>query len=216
VTDWQTISALTSAGCTVLLSAATLLSVRSAERTARSAERALLQAIRPVLIPSHPDDRMEKIAWSDGHWAKVPGGRAYATAVDGVVYLAISLRNAGPGLAVMHSWMPYNGRRLASVPFAPVDEFRPHSRDLYIPAGDVALWQGALRDTDDPLTKQLAELVAAREPFSLDLIYGDHEGGQRAVARFAMTPRAVPTAEETNDWTTALVRHWYLDRPDPR
>jgi hypothetical protein len=44
----------------------------------------------------------------------------------------------------------------------------------------------------------------------VELLYGDHEGGQRMVSRFALTSRDGAT------WLASVGRHWNLDRPDPR
>ena len=54
--DWVTISSLATAGGTLVLAVATFSSVRSANRSARVAERSLLAGIRPVLMPSQLDD----------------------------------------------------------------------------------------------------------------------------------------------------------------
>jgi hypothetical protein len=51
VADWVTISALSTAGGTLVLAGATFASVRSANRAARVAERSLLAGLRPVLVP---------------------------------------------------------------------------------------------------------------------------------------------------------------------
>ena len=45
---------------------------------------------------------------------------------------------------------------------------------------------------------------------TVDLLYGDHEGGQRTISRFALMPR------DDGQWLTAVSRHWNLDRVDPR
>ena len=45
----------------------------------------------------------------------------------------------------------------------------------------------------------------------VDLLYGDHEGGQRAIARFTMTPE-----DEASGRTANVVRYWNIDREDPR
>jgi hypothetical protein len=45
---------------------------------------------------------------------------------------------------------------------------------------------------------------------AVDLLYGDHEGGQRTISRFVFNPR------EDGQWIVAVARHWNLDRPDPR
>jgi hypothetical protein len=55
--------------------------------------------------------------------------------------------------------------------------------------------------------------VQNTEQFTIDLLYGDQEGGQRTITRFLMAP--VLIGEETR-WYPSTVRHWNLDRPDPR
>jgi hypothetical protein len=42
----------------------------------------------------------------DGHYARLEGGRAAVEVTDGVIYLAMSLRNVGSGMAVIHGWYP--------------------------------------------------------------------------------------------------------------
>jgi hypothetical protein len=71
VADWVTISALATAGGTLILAVATFASVRSANRAARAAERALLAGLRPVLMPSRLQDPEQKILWVDGHWTRL-------------------------------------------------------------------------------------------------------------------------------------------------
>src|SRR5919197_4733060 len=131
--DWATISALTTAGGTLVLAVATFASVRSANRAARVAERALQVGLRPLLMPSRLDDPGEKIIWGDDHRARLSGGRACVQVVDGNIYLAISLRNVASGLAPLHGWHPASERLMADVPHAPPERFRPQTRDLYVP-----------------------------------------------------------------------------------
>ena len=45
--------------------------------------------------------------------------------------------------------------------------------------------------------------------FSVELLYGDYEGGQRMVSRFAVT-------RDGDHWNLSVVRHWQVDRPNPR
>jgi hypothetical protein len=44
--------------------------------------------------------------------------------------------------------------------------------------------------------------------------YGDHEGGQRVVTRFAVTSAESPDGQQR--WLASASRHWNVDRPDPR
>jgi hypothetical protein len=213
MTNWVTISTLASAGSTVVLAGVTLSSVRSAHRAAAAAERSVLVGIRPVLMQSRADDHEEKVIWVDDHWAKVAGGHGYADIVNGNLYLAISLRNAGPGLGVLHGWHASDRRLLSSDPHAEPSEFRRQTRDLFIPSNDVGYWHAALREADDPMYEPLCAAVKAREHFTVDLMYSDHEGGQRMISRFAMRPLG---EADDGDWLASVGRHWNLDRPDPR
>ena len=87
---------------------------------------------------------------------------------------------------------------------------RPHTRDLYIPAGDTGFWQAALRDPNDALYPGLLDVIQRRQTFTIDVLYGDHEGGQRSISRFIITPA------RDAQWLCSVGRHWNLDRPDPR
>jgi hypothetical protein len=168
--------------------------------------------MRPVLFPSRLDDTVQKIRWGNNHWAAVRGGRATVEEADGIAYLAISLRNVGSGIAVLHGWRvsPDTENRRQTRP--ELEAFRPQQRDLYVPTGDVSFWQGAIRELDDPDRGFVFEAAERRLPLFIDLLYGDHEGGQRTISRFFITPR---DATES-DWIGTVVRHWNLDRHDPR
>jgi hypothetical protein len=212
VADWATISALATAGGTLVLAGATFASVRSANRSARVAELALQEQRRPVLVHSRDDDREQTIGFYDERRFTVPGGGAVVDASAEAAYLALSVRNVGSGLAVLQGWF---GREdvetayLSSLPPPHVDEFRRLMRDQYVPGGDVGIWQGAVRDPDDPLLPILKAAVAERRRFSVDLLYTDQIGGQRTISRFGILP--------TDDgWIGASASHWYLDAPAPR
>jgi hypothetical protein len=208
VADWVTISALATAGGTLVLAAATFASVHSANRSARVTERALLAGIRPVLVPSRFQDPPEKVGFVDDHWLKVEGGRVAADVTDDVVYLAIALRNVGNGLAVLDRWDFYADRATGDQ-YRPPEAFRRLTRDLYVPAGDLGFWQGALRDRDDPMFAAATTAITERQAMTIDLLYGDHEGGQRTITRFALLAH-------DDGWLASVSRHWNLDRSDPR
>ncbi len=214
MTDWTTISSLATAGGTLVLALATFSSVRSANRAARTAERALEAGLRPVLLSSRLEDPPQKIIWADEHKTSLGGGRAaIEMEADGTLYLSISLRNVGAGMAVLHGWYP-RPEWLSSLPANPqpteLERFRRLTRDLYVPPHDVGFWQGAVREPDDPLRAALSEVVTARRRFGIDVLYGDHEGGQRTISRFTLTPAP------DGSWLCSAARHWNLDRPDPR
>jgi hypothetical protein len=51
---------------------------------------------------------------------------------------------------------------------------------------------------------------------SVDLLYGDYEGGQRTITRFYMVPRTREEDEQPWLWVCSTSRHWNLDRADQR
>jgi hypothetical protein len=208
--DWGTISSLATAGGTLVLGIATFASVRSANRAARAAEGSLLAGLRPLLVPSRLQDPPEKVSFVDQHWLKIDGGHAAVDVTDEAIYLGISLRNVGNGIGVLHGWMFYPERLAGGVGTPDPRDFRRLTRDVYVPAGDTGFWQGAFRDQAAPEFTQARDVIAARTPFTIDLLYGDFEGGQRSITRFAL----LPVSEGA--WLTAAGRHWNLDRPPPR
>ncbi len=80
--DWSTIASVGTAAGTLVLAIATYASVRSAKRSAKASERALLAAIRPVLVSSRLEDPEEKVGFVDQHWVKVGGGRGIRARPD--------------------------------------------------------------------------------------------------------------------------------------
>jgi hypothetical protein len=210
--DWVTISALATAGGTLVLALATFASVRSANRAARTAERTLLAGLRPLLLPAKLDDPPQKIGFVDDKWFMVEGGQGLAEVGEAAVYLAIPVRNVGSGIAVLHGWTFFGAERLGSdLPeHGDPGEFIGLTRDLYIPVGDVGFWQGAFRDPDSDEFAQARDAIERRLALIVDVLYGDHEGGQRTITRFALRPLG------DTGWTVTSAHHWNIDRDDPR
>jgi hypothetical protein len=210
VTDWATIAEVGTAAGTLVLAIATFASVRSSNRSARLAERSLLDALRPLLLPSRLQDPPEKVGFQDDHWIRVAGGKAVAEVTHAAIYLAISLRNVGPGLAVLNGWYFHPERLPGPSGHADPEQFQRLTRDLYIPAGDSGFWQGAYRDAADAAFQTAADVIRGRAPYTIDLLYSDGEGGQRIITRFSLLPA------RDDEWIASVSRHWNLDRPDPR
>ncbi|HET7310882.1 MAG TPA: hypothetical protein VFJ17_06110 [Mycobacteriales bacterium] len=209
--DWVTISSLATAAGTLVLAVATFGSVRSANRAARVAEESLLAGIRPLLISSRPEDPTLKVGFGDDHYVMSPGGGGTAEPTDAAIYLTMSIRNAGSGIAVLHGWrIEADPTTMGAPDHPPVDEFRRLTRDLYIPAGDIGFWQGAIRDPADPHWQPLRQMIESRQRIVIDLLYGDHQGGQRLISRFSLLPRS------DAGWMTSVSRHWNVDRQNPR
>jgi hypothetical protein len=211
VADWATISALATAGGTLVLAGATFASVRSANRAARVAEQSLLASLRPLLIPSRLEDPQQKVTFLEGRAIVVSGGGGVAEANANAVFLVISLRNAGSGVAVLHGWRFWPERRLGRDEPLPPEQFTRLTRDLYVPVGDTGFWQGSFRDPLSPEFAAAKRAIDAREPVTVDILYGDFEGGQRVISRFGLLPR-----ERGEGWLAVVVRHWNVDRADPR
>jgi hypothetical protein len=209
--DWVVISGLATAAGTFVLALATFWSVRSANRAARVAEESLLASVRPLLMPSRLADTPLKVNFADNHFVRVDGGAGTAELVADAIYLTLSVRNAGNGIAILHGWRVAPSSDAMARSDAPkLDSFRRLTRDLYIAAGDHGFWQGAIRDRNDADWDVAASAITARERLVIDVLYGDHQGGQRVISRFILLPR------EDDQWLASVARHWNVDRPDPR
>jgi hypothetical protein len=67
----------------------------------------------------------------------------------------------------------------------------------------------AFRSEDDAERIAMVEAVE-RGAFGAEILYGDYEGGQRMITRFGVF------REDDGVWRHSAVRHWQLDRGDPR
>jgi hypothetical protein len=212
--DAGTIASLATAGGTLVLAVATFSSTRSANRAARISEQALQTQLRPVIFTARVDDVPQRVTWGDDHGVVLRKGLAAVQEEEGNIYLAMPLRNVGAGLGVLHGWVAWPQRASTEEPRDP-DEFRRQQLDLYVPAGDIGFWQAGLRDPEDALREQLRQAIAEPHMFTVDLLYGDHEGGQRTITRFNLFPREDPR-EEPWLWACRPIRHFNVDRPQPR
>lgn len=209
--NWVTASSLATAAGTLVLAVATFSAVRSSNRSARIAEVALQEQRRPVLASSRLEDPVQKIMFLEGNWVNASGGHGVVEHVEGIVYLAISLRNVGSGIAVCQGWAVRSGSEssLNYPTHAPMEEFRLQSRDLYVPVGDIGMWQGALRNPDDPVRAAVVDAMESGEQITVELLYSDQVGLQRTISRFGLMPA-------NGTWLASLSRHWYLDWDGPR
>ena len=203
---------MATAGGTLVLAVATFASTRSANRSARVAERSLLAAQRPVLIPSREDDLPETVRFGDGIVLTVGGHGGLAELRDGRLYMLMSLRNGGTGLAVIHGWHVTPGPARAGMERPSLDAFRSQQRDLYVPANETGFWQAAIRDPEDPDYAAVRAAVQQGGRVMIDLLYGDYEGGQRTIARFSIAG----AGDDKKVRNAAVVRYWNVDGDDPR
>jgi hypothetical protein len=206
--DWVTISSLATAAGTLVLAVATFAAVRSSNRAARVAELSVLANLRPLVMPSRLDDPTQKVGFMDGKWFQVEGGMGAAEATDNAVYLVMSLRNVSTGTAVLHGWWLTDHTGVNDPPS--IDEMTRLTRDIFVAAGDTGFWQGSFRDPSSDAFREARRLVEERETIGLAVMYGDVEGGQRTITRFAM----VPTPD--GRYIVSAGRVWNVDRPAPR
>jgi hypothetical protein len=200
-TDWTVVASLATAGGTLVLALATFASTRSANRSARVAEKSLQLQLQPVLMATRPDDPPEPVTFFDGVMLMAPGGSAVVEERNGNLYLALALRNVGTGLAVLRAGHVATFDRANEV-WPPADEqFRALQRDIYIPAGHQGFWQIGVRTDDDPFRAPLAAAVAERTPLVVTIGYGDHLGGHPTWTRFGVTPG------NDGSWIATVNRH---------
>jgi hypothetical protein len=217
MTDWAAWG--TSVG-TLVLAGATFAAVRSSNRSARVAERTLLVGLRPLLVTSRAQDPAEQVQFADGRTFAVSAGRAMVRHENGVIYLAIPLRNVGSGIAVLHGYHlePEAARKVAQDPLGPArhrrgdpapdqSSFFEQQRDLYVASADGGFWQAALRDPGTELYAAMVEAIETSGRITVDLLYRDHDGGQPTITRFVLLPGA------SEDWRCDVTRHWTLESP---
>jgi hypothetical protein len=207
--DWVTISALATAGGTLVLALATFASVRSANRAARVAERSLLAGLRPLLVPSRLEDPQQKVTFQEGRHLLVPGGSSVAECTDDTVLLAASLRNVGSGIAVLQGWY-FHPQRIMAPEHPPPEDFTRQARDIFLAVGETGFWQGTFRDPSAPGFADAHRVVAEHSEWMVDVLYSDAEGGQRLISRYSMMPRG------DGGWLVNAGRHWAIDGTDPR
>jgi hypothetical protein len=126
----------------------------------------------------------------------------------------MSLRNVGAGIGVCQARHVIPESSRIARDHTPEEQFRLQSRDLYVPAGDIGMWQGALRDRNDPTYQAIAEAIDEQQMISVELLYSDQVGYQRTISRFGLIP--YQTDGGTVEWVATVNRHWYLDRAGPR
>jgi hypothetical protein len=214
MTDWAAWG--TSVG-TLVLAGATFAAVRSSNRSAQIAERALLVGLRPLLTPSRPEDPDEQVQFADGRVFALGGGRAMVREADSAIYLAIPLRNVGAGIARLRGYHleAESAARMAQDPLGPArhrrgdvapdaSTFSEQQRDLYVASGSVGYWQAALRNPTDERYASTRDAIETGGRITVDLLYADHEGGQPTITRFVLLP------DEGGRWRCDVTRHWSL------
>lgn len=208
--NWETAASLGTAGGTLALAIATFASVRSSNRSARLAEESVLAAVRPLVVNSRLDDPDQDVRFRDGHMLRVPGGGAATDVGENTIFLAISLRNVSQGIAVLDRWRLTPEAVAVTADHSDPRTFARMTRDLYVPAGGLGFWQGALRDPSDPMFPAARAAIIEHREMSVELLYVDHLGDEHAIVRIAMRPAG------DDRWLAASIRHWNLERPDPR
>jgi hypothetical protein len=112
---------------------------------------------------------------------------------------------------VLHGWYVYPEVRRRAGGHPPLEEFHRLTRDLYIAPGDTGFWPGVSRDLESDEFAAVRGAIEARERITVDVLYGDFEGGQRVVTRFGLSP-----LPDGDGYVAGVGHHWNIDRPEPR
>lgn len=216
MTNWGTLADVGTAAGTLILAGATFVAVRASARSTVIAERALLAGQRPVIASAGPDDPAENVQFADGRVFPVGSGKALAQQDKGIIYLAIPLCNVGAGLAMLRGYHLQGesagtvakdsrgaARHLRGDPPPQPRTFFPQQRDLLISTRRPGHWQAALRDSETVLHKEVTEAIETGGRITVDVLYGDHEGGQPSITRLVLLP-------EAGAWRCDAVRYWNL------
>jgi hypothetical protein len=216
MTPWVTLADIGTAVGTLVLAGATFVSVQASARSTRIAERALLAGQRPVLAPAGPDDPADSVQFADGRVFPLGNGQALVEQNVGVIYLAIPLCNVGAGLALLRGYHLQGepashvaqdprgpARHLRGDPPPPARAFSRQQRDLLISTRRAGFWQAALREPTTQLYEEVAQAIETLGRLTVDVLYGDHEGGQPSITRFVLMP-------EARSWRCDVTRHWSL------
>jgi hypothetical protein len=199
----ETIASLTTAAGTLVLAVATYVSTQAANRASRIAERALLAGLRPVLMHARLDDPKQKVGFMDSHWQSFSGPGGAIDVTDEAIYLAGAIRNVGTGIAVLQGWC-VSQREVGRQDHADLDAFTMLTRDIYIPAGDLGFWQGAIRDRDRADYDLVTSAVRDRRPLVVDILYSDLHGAQQTITRMTLSPMG------EQHWMGSVGRHWQV------
>jgi hypothetical protein len=172
------------------------------------AEISLLAQLRPLLVESAEDDPVQHAGFYDvPEPFAVPGGGAFVGERNGNLYVVLSLKNVGPGIAVLHGGHVHPDDLPSRPDHAAPEAMHMLQRDIYIEPGGVGYWQVAYRE-DDEHRRQLLETIRAGS-ISCEILYGDYEGGQRVITR--LVARRIG-----EQWQVTTIRHWQLDRSEIR
>jgi hypothetical protein len=138
--DWAgwgtSIGTLVLAGATFAAIRSSNEAARSAERSARLAERSLLASLRPLLTAGPREGPGHQIQFADGRVLELHPGEALFRVEPAVIYLALSLRNVGTGIAHLRGYRlePESADRVRVDPLGPARHRRgdttpdpPHS-----------------------------------------------------------------------------------------
>lgn len=197
----ETIASLTTAAGTLVLAVATYSSTQAATRASRIAEQSLLAGLRPVLMHARLDDPKQKVGFMDQHWVHFQGAGAAIDVTEDAIYMAAAIRNVGTGIAVLQGWT-VRERATGQQERPEVEAFTMLTRDIYIPAGDLGFWQGAIRDRHREEFALVSTAARDRQPIVIDILYSDLHGAQQTITRLSLSPAG------TDMWIGSVGRHW--------
>ena len=187
---------------------------------------AISAPLRSVLTPSRENDPAELVRFGDQQILRLRGhGGAIAVGRD-AVYLALSVRNGGAGLAVIHGWRvkPRPGydtirdeARVGST--AAAGRVSPPADRPFVSAGDSGYWLGALRDPAEPIY-DIVRRAATAANVQVDLFTGITRPVSAPSSASSWRPGLRRPSQrgrvEQDGKRVIALRYWNVDRDDPR
>ena len=82
------------------------------------------------------------------------------------------------------------------------------------PGNGVGMWQGALRNPQDPMRAALARAIDEHAQITVELLYSDLTGQQRAITRFGLVQITTESGERIR--VASMSRLWFMDFDGPR
>jgi len=193
---------------TLAVAVATALLAYAAWLAARTASRQLSRDMRPVVIPSKPDERTRRGRFANGTLVPESEEAVYAHKEGTTNYLGVCLRNIGTGIAVVRGLKLCLAEDGEEQPTAA--EFAYTERAIYMAPTDTAYLTNLVEDTDEEwfgpaLTVGITDQLA----MAVFFLYTDLTNNQPAITRMELRYDA-----NAHAYYAAELRHWAVKRRD--
>jgi hypothetical protein len=199
--DWVAVATLVVAAATALLAYVSLLA-------ARTASRQLSRDMRPVVVPSKPDDHTRRNRFGDGTLVPQSDEIIYTEIRDDSSYLGICLRNIGTGIAVVRGLKLCLAGEEERQPGP--SEFAFTEKAIYMAPADTAyLTNLAQRTNEEWFGPALLKGIADHLNMSVHFLYTDMTNSQPSITRMELH-----YDPGLDTFYPAELRHWMVKQRD--